>query len=802
MNKFTLSLLALSVSASVTAGNLDLQSRLMLNRRNVEAGLRSMSPEQAASRGLRLRSVIGNATSADNGIVTGFVKIADGFDRNDIEAAGFNVLAVRGNVAVVSLPADSAAVFAERPGVRKLSLERQAKTLMDVSRNDTGVDAIHRGDKDAGLDVPYTGKGVMACVVDQGVDPNHVAFLDENGESRVAYLTYFDGTADKSGAPNFSLYGKDIFDINDLGQVYWYPTADRFYTDDTEAYHGTHTLNILGGGYDGDIQYANGQLPYLLTKKNPYYGVAPDVTLGVSCGSLADACIAYGLNGMLDYAAYRKQTENMPTVVSLSLGATSGPHDPNGLMNRFLDECGDEAIVVLAAGNEGDLKIALSKNLTASDNTVGSCIYPYGYRYNPSAGKPGTSNTYYRNGAVMIYSNDDRPFTIKAFVLTGEEGNYRKRATLDISSQEGNYYISDPYYANYVGGAVNSTVARYFDGYIGGGTMLDEDLGRYYGAFDYYLYTNPETGFNADGSEAVIVGFEVTGADGQRIECYCDGFNTWMSDYGMSTFMDGQCDGTISDMAVGYNVLVVGAYTLTNRWTSLDGQISGYYESDGFVKGDIGHYTSFGTLADGRTLPHVCAPGSAVISAMSTPYVETFFKGYEQYIPMNFQAKAEKDGRTYYWKQETGTSMATPFVAGAIALWLEADPTLTIDEVRDIIAKTSRRDEFVENGNQVQWGAGKFDALAGLKEVIRRASVDGITIDGHNDRLIMTDLGGGNYSIFVGEATNLNVNVISLSGASVFRASRPGCETSVDLSSLAPGVYVVNVNGHTKKIAI
>lgn len=64
--------------------------------------------------------------------------------------------------------------------------------------------------------------------------------------------------------------------------------------------------------------------------------------------------------------------------------------------------------------------------------------------------------------------------------------------------------------------------------------------------------------------------------------------------------------------------------------------------------------------------------------------------------------------------------MATPVVAGAIALWLEANPSLTYKDVVRIIKETAVKDDFVKNtGDPVQWGAGKFDAYAGLKQVLK-----------------------------------------------------------------------------------
>lgn len=801
MKKQILLTLSLGAFFLASAQGLDLQSRAMLHRRAIEKDRGSV--EQLRATDHKGRKAVKSRAAAESDYVMGFLRVNEGFSESDIREAGINVLAMRGDVAIVSMPADSVYSLADKPAIRKLSLERPVKTAMDNARKDAGVDAVQSGA--AGLDVPYTGKGVLAIILDQGVDPNHISFLDEKGKSRVTYLLDFDGKADSQGSPYFTIYGDQIYDEKPDGSIYWYPTIDKFTTDEKGAYHGTHTLNILGGGYKGDVQRStgkNGPNPVFETVANPYYGVAPDVQMAVSCGSLNDACIAYGLNYMLDYANYARDYEDIPSVISMSLGSTMGPHDPNSLFNYFLDLCGEESIILLAAGNEGDLKIALKKDLAASDNTLATMIYPYGFQYDKS--KPaGQYNTFIRQGAVMVYSSDERPFKLNVFVMTGEQGNYRRRATFDISAPEGAYYLSDAYYADYVGGSVNSTMSRYFDGYIGGGTMLDKDLNRWYGVVDYYLFTNPETGINEDGSEGVIVGFEVIGEDGTRIECYGDGDNTWMYNYGMADYQDGMRDGTISDMSVGYNNITVGAYTTRTEWYSLDG-IRYWYDADqGFVNGDIGHYSSYGTLSDGRTLPHICAPGSAVISAISTPYIEDYFKGYEQYIPMNFQARATVGGKTYYWSEETGTSMSTPFAAGAVALWLEADPTLSLDDVRDIMVQTAVRDDFVEKGIPAQWGAGKLDVLGGLKEVIRRATgVDDVVLDGRNDRLILTATGDRRFNVFVGEARSLDVDVFDMAGGHVFASRHAGCEADIDLSALSAGVYVVTANGHNKKIII
>lgn len=798
MRKSLILILGLLSLMPASAQTMDLRNKILLKRNKIESmGLIKHENTHYNPGHIKTRTIEDSTDShSSTSYISAFVRMANGYEASDLEAIGMNVHSIKGRIAIVSFPMDSVESFSNKECVEKLSIEKKLNPQMNTGRQATGIDEIHEG---ANLKLPYTGKNVLGIVVDQGIDPNNISFIDKEGKNRVKYLTYLDGSYENSGYPKVQYYGEDIIYEDEKGNILKYPSIDKFYTDTYSAYHGTHTLNIFGGNYRGNVTLnENGQ-----TKEvpSPYYGVATEADLAVSCGDLSDTSVAWGLAEMLGYAEYRKEDEGIPAVVSISLGSTAGPHDPGSLMNEYLAMCGDEAIIVISAGNEGDLKIALNKTFTNDDTTLQSMVYPFGYQYDPDFGAPSTSNTYLRNGVVMIYSDDATPFTVKGFIMTGTYGNYRKRATLDISSPEGIYYASDSW-ADYVGGVKNATLDKYFEGYLGGGAMLDEDLGRYYGAFDYYLVTNPETGINEDGSEGVIVGFEITGVDGQRIDCYCDGANTWIYNYGMENYQDGSRDGTISDMAVGHNVLVVGAYNTRETWITLDGKDYSY-DVEGIEIGDIGPYSSYGTLSDGRTLPHVCAPGTAIMSAISTPWVDYYFAGHEDYIQYNTTAMATVGNEKYYWKPETGTSMSTPLVAGSIALWLEANPNLTINDIYDIIEKTSVKDEYVLRGNPVQWGAGKFDALAGLKEVISRAGagVDQISID-KNDRLILTKISPGVFNVFAGSVNNFKIEVFSVSGNKVYSNQYSGNEVNLDLTSLSPGVYIIKVNNHSTKIML
>ena len=67
--------------------------------------------------------------------------------------------------------------------------------------------------------------------------------------------------------------------------------------------------------------------------------------------------------------------------------------------------------------------------------------------------------------------------------------------------------------------------------------------------------------------------------------------------------------------------------------------------------------------------------------------------------------------------------MATPVVTATIALWLEADPSLTTEDIRDIIRKTSAMDNFTGSTPNGVYGYGKIDALAGIKYILEDSHI-------------------------------------------------------------------------------
>jgi len=75
-----------------------------------------------------------------------------------------------------------------------------------------------------------------------------------------------------------------------------------------------------------------------------------------------------------------------------------------------------------------------------------------------------------------------------------------------------------------------------------------------------------------------------------------------------------------------------------------------------------------------------------------------------------------------YYTQISGTSMATPHVAGIVALLLEADPSLTPDEIKQILQETATR---MPGRHDYEVGAGYVNALAAVDKVFHRGKTYG-----------------------------------------------------------------------------
>ena len=156
--------------------------------------------------------------------------------------------------------------------------------------------------------------------------------------------------------------------------------------------------------------------------------------------------------------------------------------------------------------------------------------------------------------------------------------------------------------------------------------------------------------------------------------------------------------------------------------------------------GEISDFSSYGIDDNGKVRPSVIAPGQGIISG-SNHYDTGFFIEDYPGVPDessdlgNLIGYVEMNGRKNWYHKDQGTSMSCPHAAGIIALWMQANPTLTVNEILDIIKETSFSDQFttepdkIPSGNTAQAGSGKIDCLAGLKKILGTTAVERMMAD-------------------------------------------------------------------------
>jgi minor extracellular serine protease Vpr len=148
---------------------------------------------------------------------------------------------------------------------------------------------------------------------------------------------------------------------------------------------------------------------------------------------------------------------------------------------------------------------------------------------------------------------------------------------------------------------------------------------------------------------------------------------------------------TVGIPGTARHVVTVGAYITNATWIGMNRQVYGRTD---IAPGGIASFSSQGPTRDGRIKPDVVAPGAIITSARSNA------------IP-----KQDSDPDAFH-RVLSGTSMATPHVAGVIALMLQYDSHLRALDIPEILRQTARLDVdtgVFTNGSLV-WGFGKIDA--------------------------------------------------------------------------------------------
>ena len=489
-------------------------------------------------------------------------------------------------------------------------------------------------------------------------------------------------------------------------------------TDDPDKYHATHVCGILAGSGAG----------------TPYSGIATDAEIVATVSTLSEVGLLAGVEDIIDYA----REVGKPAVINISVGCNTGPHDGTSLFSQYLDMCADDAVIVLSAGNEG------SHNNTIM-HTFSDAAPSVSFRLGNTAW-----DEFHMYGATEMWSGSSRPLSVILKVYDSVE----RRIAFEI----GEFTMADGDEISFSWDESDFSAGLFpLVGELVMSGEVSPENGRHFTTLAYD-FQSPEPA-EGKGWARYEFAVEVAGKPGEDVEVYADGTYTRL--VGLAGSRPSP-ERSISDLACGRRVISAGMYG--NRSLSpetSDGEIievpTRYEEAATVV------HSSYGTLRDGRVTPLTVAPGAPVVSAYSRYYRD--LHADEPYLDLGSP-----------WLSESGTSMASPYIAGYIATWLEAVPGLTTDDVIRIILDTNRTD-FADNSNPHN-GMGWFDPVVGLRRALGWNGVDSAA-----DSIGM--LSPDEY-----------VEVYSMTGAKIYAGAAKG------LSGMSKGLYVVRLASSVMKVAL
>ena len=676
-----------------------------------------------------------------NGVlcISSFIHITDEKAISELEALGVIIECRFDNGLLTSLiPVDNIEKVAALESVKMIEVSEVMYPTTDNARNTTNADDVLSLSNDAltaGLSQIYDGSGVILGVIDTGIDYQHIAFKDKNGNTRIKGV--------------YSCTNSDVPDYN------WTGSGTLPTTDSSEGEHGSHTSSIAGGS---SVIVNGTNVTVTDDHANATYGgMAPGADLYLAgINTLYYTRISNAFQAMANYAAQ----QGKPLVVSNSYGSTSGPHlgtaSYGSVISNYFGENHPNNICLFSIGNEAG---------NAPESEGGGChVYGTSSRNNPlgtivrCAYYSNRDGGYYYSGTLAnawCRSTSVNSMTCRVLVLDTRTGEVLTSVEVSPTSSNGTTVNG---LTQYFSGTL--TASRYTsDGRTCIRLTASDLKSKSYDTSNSSYYTSNYTlaaqFYPTSGSTTI----DIWGGTYSYFTAYLttSGYN----------WTNGSDDMSANDFGNNPNIITVGSYVSRQR-------------SSGNSFGDISSFSSYATPEAnpmGIQLPWITAPGEVIIAA---------------YNHLNTERTSSHvvvvDNANYPYGQMSGTSMAAPCASGIVALWMQAatecGKQLTLSEVKTIMAETAIRDSWVTSGpNASHFGNGKIDALAGIRYILEHYGRPNIVA---NPAVVHME-SAPNYS----NTSTVTVTGINLHGDITATLNDPDGVFSISPTTLSSGSEVV-----------
>ena len=664
------------------------------------------------------------------------------------------------------LPVDSLGALDQSASIVRMEANELSNVLNDNSKEILGVNKVWNG-----IELPqaFRGNGVLAGVMDIGFDFTHPSFRNEDGSSRVIW--FWDPLAENDNP-------------KELGRTYTTPdevlAAEHSYNA-AQDNHGSHVLgSIAGRGIDGNFagmapeaDIIGGHIPlgdipqdfysrlndYLMKTFLPETNGLPMGIVNVEISSVIDLAMLYKI--------FKKADElNKPCVVNWSFGASSSFSADFTAYETVLNSMlGPGRIVVASAGNDGGMMKYVKKE----------------------ADKPMEQPVYYkselRNYYMYIRTKMDNPFFKMDMVFEDLAD------TIHIDTYDA--IIKNAFNQDYEA-SVDIPRSEWGDEF-----EEFEDLGEYpfsvavkttnfaegYAGFNLIVHPSEKYSHSDNMVGKIIVNspveLEFLGSKDPK--------------GGYTRFSNENIDNSrgCNIKTIGFpgsleRIVTVGAMHQCTSFTNIFGEDATYIAL-GSEKGHLSSFSSCGPTIDNRIKPDVVAPGHNVLSVYNSFYEP----GPAENVEKKMAYKANAFGKDYAIWTMSGTSMSSPVATGVIALWLQANPNLTPEDIKGVIERTSHQPEpeFSGTDKNIYYGWGEIDAYAGLLDILGLTGIR--EISQHQPAGLKFRLEGRTLHID-GIDSSETVTVFDLSGRPVLR-TEISSDGILSLPELSAGVYAVQV---------